>query len=129
MAKQQFINFLFSGGIAASLNWGSRPLFSSLVQFEIAVALAYMVGLFSGFTLMRLFVFLGDKRPVITQLVKYIAVNLFVLPQTLIISSILARWALPLLSIIDYAESLAHGIGIFVPVITSYFGHKYFTFR
>lgn len=129
MVKKQFINYLFSGGIAASLNWGCRFLFSELFQFEVAVVLAYLVGLLSGFTLMRVFVFTGADKPVIAQAGKYVAVNLFALPQTVIISSVLARWALPLIGIFDHAEALAHFAGILVPVATSYFGHKYFSFR
>ncbi|KLB61139.1 membrane protein, partial [Xanthomonas euvesicatoria] len=34
----------------------------------------------------------------------------------------------PYLAIDFHAETLAHGIGVAVPVVTSYIGHKYLSF-
>ena len=129
MATKQFALFLVSGGLAAALNWGSRFLFSGLFRFEAAVVLAFLVGLLSGFILMRLFVFNGAGKPIAPQVGKYIAINLFALLQTLVISLVLARWVLPSFGIVVHAEALAHLVGVLVPVVTSYFGHKLFTFR
>jgi putative flippase GtrA len=129
MLSRQFLYFILSGGLAAGLNWGSRFLFSLVVPFEIAVVLAFFVGLLSGFVLMRFFVFDGRGKPIAPQASKYVLVNLFALLQTLLISLLLARWALPAFGINDYAEGLGHLVGVLVPVITSYFGHKFLTFR
>jgi len=126
---KQFVFFLVSGGLAAALNWGSRFLFSEFVRFEVAVVLAFLVGLLSGFVLMRMFVFNGAGKPIAPQIGKYVAVNLFALVQTLVISLVLARWLLPSLGIVQYSEALAHLVGVLVPVVTSYFGHKLLTFR
>jgi putative flippase GtrA len=49
--------------------------------------------------------------------------------QTLVISLLLARWLLPSLGIVEHAEALAHLAGVLVLVVTSYFGHKFLTFR
>ena len=54
---------------------------------------------------------------------------LFLVPLTLVISLLLARWLLPSLGIVTHAEALAHLVGVLVPVVTSYFGHKFLTFR
>ncbi|WP_166224513.1 GtrA family protein [Pseudomonas atagonensis] len=129
MAVKQFAFFLASGGLAAGLNWGSRFLFSVFFQFEIAVVLAFLVGLLSGFILMRLFVFDGAGKPLAPQIGKYIVVNLLALAQTLIISIVFARWVLPAMGIVQYVEATAHLIGVLIPVVTSYFGHKLLTFR
>lgn len=129
MLSKQFFYFILCGGLAAGLNWGSRFLFALVVPFEIAVVLAFFVGLLSGFILMRFFVFDGGNKPIAPQISKYILVNLFALLQTLLISLIFARWALPAVGINDYAEGLGHLVGVLVPVITSYFGHKFLTFR
>jgi putative flippase GtrA len=129
MLAKQFLYFILSGGVAAGLNWGSRFLFSQFAPFEIAVILAFFVGLLSGFILMRYFVFDGVGRSIAPQAGKYIAVNSFALLQTLLISLIFARWALPAFGIHDNAEALGHLVGVLVPVITSYFGHKFLTFR
>jgi putative flippase GtrA len=129
VAAKQFAHFLVSGGVAAGLNWGSRFFFSDFVPFEVAVVLAFLVGLLSGFILMRAFVFNGAGKPIVPQAGKYVAVNVFALLQTLVISLVLARWLLPSVGIVEHAEALAHLVGVFVPVVTSYFGHKFLTFR
>lgn len=129
MITKQFLCFLLSGGVAAGLNLGSRFLFSQVFNFEVAVVLAFFVGLVSGFVLMRFFVFDGGGKPVVSQAGKYVAVNLFALLQTFLISLFFARWALPAVGITDNAEALGHLVGVLVPVVTSYFGHKFLTFR
>lgn len=126
---KQFILFLLSGGLAAGLNWGSRFIFSRWLPFELAVTAAFFVGLLSGFLLMRWFVFDGRGKSVIKQAGKYIVVNLFALVQTLLISSLLARWLLPEFGIVQHSEAIAHLAGVLVPVITSYIGHKRWSFR
>jgi putative flippase GtrA len=129
MATKKIFYFLLSGGVAAGLNWGSRFLFSEIFTFELAVVLAFFVGLLAGFGLMRAFVFDGANKPILPQASKYLAVNLFALLQTFLISLLLARWVLPAVGIIDHAEALGHLVGVLVPVVTSYFGHKFLTFR
>lgn len=129
MPANQFLCFLLTGGIAAGLNWGSRFLFSEIFRFEIAVFLAFLVGLLSGFFLMRLFVFSATNRPMTKQAIKYTAINILALFQTLLITLLFARWVLPELGIVEHAESLGHFVGVLVPVATSYLGHKMLTFR
>ncbi len=108
---------------------GSRFLFSEIVPFEAAVTLAFFVGCLFGFFLMRFLVFDGTGKPVLPQAGKYIAVNFFALTQTLLTSLFLAHFLLPMFGITDHAEALAHLVGVIVPLVTSYFGHKFFTFR
>ena len=129
MLTKQFSYFILSGGVAAGLNWGSRFLFSHLFPFEVAVILAFVVGLCAGFILMRLFVFEGRSAPIVPQAGKYVTVNLFALSQTLLVSSVFARFILPEIGITSNAEAVGHLVGVLVPVVTSYFAHKYHTFR
>jgi hypothetical protein len=56
-------------------------------------------------------------------------VNLFALLQTLLASVALARWVLPSLGVVSRAEALAHLVGVLVPTVTSYFGHRMITFK
>ena len=64
------------------------------------------------------------------QVIKFAGVNVVALLQTLIISLVLAHWVFPSSGITgEHAEALAHMIGVAVPVVTSYFGHKLLTFR
>ena len=126
---RQFLLFLVSGGLAAFFNWSSRFLFSLWMPFEWAIVAAFFVGLASGFIMMRLYVFGGRQKAIIPQVSKFIFVNMIALAQTLIISVVLARWILPGLGMTEHIEALAHLVGVLVPVVTSYFGHRFLTFR
>lgn len=125
----QFARYLLAGALAAAANYGSRFLFSLWVPFEIAVILAFAVGLCTGFVLMRRYAFQGGNKSLSAQAGMYVSVNLLGLVQTLIISSAMLRLALPSLGVNEHAEAIAHGIGVAVPVVTSYFGHRWLTFR
>jgi putative flippase GtrA len=125
----QFVRYLLAGGLAAVANYASRFLFSAWVPFEIAVAMAYSVGMWSGFLLMRRYAFRTGTKPAAAQAVSYVAVNVVAFAQTIVVSSALLRVAFPAFGIHDHAEAFAHAIGVAVPVVTSYFGHKLLTFR
>ncbi len=127
--KAEVLRFLIAGGIAAALNWSARFVCSFFMPFELAVVAAFTVGLVSGFTLMRYWVFGAEADPVGRQFVTYVAVNLFALVQTVVVSSVLARWLLPWAGVERHAHGIAHAAGIVVPAITSFFGHKKATFR
>lgn len=129
MISKQFFLFLISGGVAAGLNWSSRFIFSMFFSFNIAIVLAFIVGLLSGFVLMRVYVFNSLDKSIFPQFSKYIIVNFFALLQTLLISIILLRWVMPSLGVVEYAEALSHLVGVLLPVVTSYIGHKLITFR
>lgn len=129
MITQQFLRFLIAGGIAAAANFGSRFIFSIFCEYALAVFFAYLVGMFVAFLLMRGHVFQADNGPFIQQVIKFIGVNIVAVIQTLLISLLLARWLLPTIGISHHAEALAHFTGVIVPAITSYFGHKFLTFR
>lgn len=126
---QQFLLFLLCGGLAAALNWGSRFIFSIWLPFELAVVAAFIVGLLSGFLLMRWFVFIGGGQSLVSQAGKYLLVNIFALFQTLLISTLFARLLLPEIGVVKNIEALAHLVGVLTPVLTSYIGHKRWSFR
>lgn len=125
----EFLRFLMAGGVAAAANYGSRFLFSNWVSYPVAIVLAYLVGMVTAFLLMRAYVFSPGANALGVQIARFVGVNLLAVLQTLIISIVLARWALPAMGIHEQAEALAHLAGVAVPVVTSYFGHKLATFR
>lgn len=129
MLNKEFVRFLVAGGIAAGANFGSRFLFSTFMDYAPAVFFAYLVGMLVAFTLMRGHVFKAHGGALASQVGKFVGVNLLAVLQTLAISLLLARWLLPSLGIVAQAEALAHLAGVLVPVVTSYFGHKFLTFR
>lgn len=129
MITPQFIRFLVAGGIAAGANFGSRFVFSIFFAYGVAVFFAYLVGMLVAFLLMRGHVFNASQGALTLQLIKFVGVNLVAVLQTLAISLMLARWLLPSVGIENKAEALGHLVGVLVPVVTSYLGHKFLTFR
>ena len=125
----QFLRFLVAGGVAALANYGSRFLFSLWCPYGVAIVLAYLVGMVVAFVLMRQHVFQAGSGAVHSQVIRFVAVNLLAVLQTLVISLLLARWVLPALGLTQHAEAIAHLVGVAVPVVTSYFGHRMLTFR
>ncbi|MCC6531346.1 MAG: GtrA family protein [Burkholderiales bacterium] len=121
--------FLFAGAFAAGANIASRFAFSLWLPYSWAVTCAFFVGLATGFVTMRTLVFDGRGKPVVGQAFRYCVVNAFALLQTLVISLVLAHWALPAVGMAAHAEAIAHVIGVAVPIFTSYLGHRLVTFR
>jgi putative flippase GtrA len=121
--------FLVAGGIAAAANYGSRFAFSAWFSYPAAIVLAYLVGMIVAFALMRRYVFDGAAKALGPQVLKFTLVNALAVVQTLVVSLLLARWALPALGIERHVEAIAHAFGVAVPIVTSYFGHKHATFR
>jgi len=129
LLSPQFLRFLVAGGIAAGANFGSRFLFSLWFDYPVAIVLAYLVGMTVAFLLMRQRVFAAGSGALLPQVVKFAAVNLLAVVQTLFISLVLVRWLFPAIGLVEHAEALAHLVGVLVPVVTSYFGHRLLTFR
>jgi putative flippase GtrA len=125
----QLTKFLVAGGIAAAANIGSRMGFSTVLPFSVAVVLAYVVGLLSAFVLFRLFVFpqTTGNESTLGQLWRFTLINLVALPQTFLVSMFLL-YLMNHLGVGRSAETIAHSVGVMVPIITSFLGHKYFSF-
>jgi len=127
--RRQFWRFLAAGGVAAAANFGSRFLFSLWVGYELAIVMAYLVGLVIAFILMRGYVFDAARKPLGAQATIFVVVNCIALLQTLVVSVALFRWVLPYLGVVSRSEAIAHFVGVLTPVVTSYFGHRMFTFN
>ena len=129
MISKSFIMFMVSGGLAAAANFLSRIIFSLWVPYPAAIVLSFVVGLATGFVLMRKLAFKDANNTAHSQVFWYLAVNAFALVQTFCISLLFARWLLPALGVNHGAETIAHAIGVATPVLTSYVGHKHLSFR
>jgi putative flippase GtrA len=129
MASRQFISFLVTGAIAAIVNVVCRAGLTQLLSFEFSVLLAYGVGMLTAYVLARKFVFLQSRTSMRRSLAAFALVNLFAVLQTWLVSVGLRNWLLPLLGIVVLRDLIAHGIGVAVPVLSSYFGHKHISFR
>lgn len=125
----EFFQFLIVGGFAAGINFISRIGFSELVSYRYAIILAYLVGMITAFILSKYYVFEHSGRPFKNELRDFTIVNIFAVIQVWLISVALAEYFFPYISFTFYPEEVAHLIGLGIPAITSYFGHKHFSFR
>ncbi|KTD14145.1 GtrA-like protein [Legionella gratiana] len=127
--SRQFILFLFTGGIAAAINFSSRIVYSFWFNFSLSIFLAYITGMISAFILAKIIVFRRGTQSTHRSVMWFTLVNFIGIVQTWIISLGLVHYLLPLFGIERFIQEIAHAIGLVVPVFTSYIGHKRLSFR
>ncbi|NIJ89754.1 putative flippase GtrA [Xanthomonas campestris] len=128
LMSRQFALFLIAGGTAAVVNFGSRIVLSHWLHYVSAIIIAYCLGMITAFFLNKLFVFEKSDKNLHKQILWFVLVNIAAVFQTLLISLAFARIIFPYLAIDFHIETLSHGIGVAVPAVTSYIGHKYLSF-
>jgi putative flippase GtrA len=129
LGQSPFLRFVFTGGVAAGVNIGSRLALSHFAIYEIAVVLAYLLGMITAYVLAKLFVFDPSGRPVESEFIRFSLINLVALAQVWLLSVGLARQLFPAIGFSWHPETVAHVVGVLSPVITSYYGHRFFSFR
>ena len=127
--SSRFIKFVAVGGLSAALNILLRVIFNFQFSYDTSIVLSFIAALTFAFILNRYFVFQAASGGAFGQWMRFTLVNLLALIQVWAISVGLARHAFPFLNFTWHAELIAHTIGVLSPVITSYYGHKFFTFR
>ena len=127
-SRRQFIAFLAAGGFAALINIGSRILLSMIMRYEIAILVAYLCGMTVAYILNRTFVFAASGRGVGSEYTRFALVNLLAVAQVWIVSVGLARLIFPAVGFAWHGDTVAHVVGVLVPAVTSYLGHKHFSF-
>jgi putative flippase GtrA len=125
---REFALFVVCGGGAAAINVGSRIVFSRFLPFAVAVTLAYILGIITAFILNRALVFREPAKSLGQQAFWFVLINLAGLVQTLAVSLVLERWGLRWVGWTWQPELVAHMVGVAVPILSSYVGHKYVTF-
>lgn len=128
MEGARFIRFLLTGGLAAIVNLVSRHWLNFDMSFASAVAVAYLIGMVTAYTLGRLFVFDRSGRSVTDELWRFALVNVFAAAQVWIISVGLAEYVFPASGLKWHPLDVAHLVGVAAPVFTSYLGHRHFSF-
>ena len=127
--SKQFIAFLFAGGFAAVVNFGSRFFYNEYMSFGNAVIVAYITGMITAFVLSKLFVFEQSKHSTKKEFFYFTLVNVVAIIQTYVISVGLAQYIFPSINFTFYPHAIAHAAGVAFPVFTSFIGHKYFSFK
>lgn len=123
----EFLRFLGVGGIAALANLVSRYFLDFFLPFEVAVVLAYLVGMVVGFFLFQRMLF-GGKGVEARRVMRFIWVNIFGATLAWAVSSIMARIILPAIGWEWHMFEVAHLFGVAAPAISSYFLHKHYTY-
>ncbi len=124
----QFNLFLIAGGIAALINFSSRIILNIWLNFSYSIIIAYVIGMITFYLLAKTYVFIGSNQSYVKSIFYFICVNILAVAQTWLISIGLANYLFPEIGLLKFDKEIAHGIGVLVPVFTSYFGHKYFSF-
>ena len=124
----QFLKFLVTGGIAALVNLLSRYALNHVMSFEAAVVAAYLLGMATAYLLARRFVFDASGRSMASEVRRFVLVNLVALGFVWMISVGLARVVFPAIGMTWHADDIAHLIGVLAPAVTSYIGHRFYTF-
>lgn len=127
--SKQFVVFIITGGVAALANFGSRFLFNEVVDFNLAVIFAYLVGMITAFILAKIFVFKETQHTTAKSFFWFTVVNVVAIAQTYLISVGLHSYYFPYINYQTYPAATAHAIGVMFPVFTSFIGHKYLSFK
>lgn len=125
---KQFMGFIAVGGLAAFLHWLSRIMLSVWLPFSWAVALAYLIGMLVAFTLNSLFVFPKSEKPKHKQARDFVFINLALFPVVWL-ATMGINQSLQALGMLHYAEAIAHGIAITLPMFATFLIYKFFTFE
>ena len=122
----QFLIFLCTGGIAAFVNFASRIFLNSWMSFGLAVIVSYVLGMVVAFILFKLVVFKQDGD-IIKSLIKFILVNII----GIIITYYISIYVYSYLKNYDilFVKEISHFLGLSITAITSFVGHKYFSFK
>jgi putative flippase GtrA len=127
--SRQFLLFLLTGGTAAVVNFVSRIIYNIWFDYSTSILMAYLTGMVTAFVLARMYVFKDTRNGMGQSALFFTLVNVVAVAQTWAISMALALHVLPALGIRQFAPEIAHAVGVAFPVFTSYFGHKYWSFR
>jgi len=124
----EFARFVICGGIAAAINWLSRIALSDFMPLGSAIVVAYLLGMTTAFLLMKFLVFGKSRRQAHDEYIRFAIVNIVALIQVWLVTEALVKYGFPAIAWHWHAEAVAHGIGVLSPVLTSYLGHRYFSF-
>lgn len=124
---KQVALFLLAGGLAAAVNVASRIVYSLALPLPVSVVLAYVTGMVVAFGLNRWFVFENARDDVGRRAGRFVVVNLLAVLQTLAVT-LAGSWILRKGGVGDASETIAHVLGVLVPVFASYAMHKRWTF-
>ncbi|MBI1338824.1 GtrA family protein [bacterium] len=129
MSLREFVRFLAAGGVAACINLAARYVIDLVLPFEAAVAIAYLIGMAVAFILFQRTIFDHPGTSLKRRIWRFSVVNAVGFCLALGLSALFARVVLPAMGWTFRPFEVAHLIGVAAPAVSSYFGHKFWTFR
>lgn len=124
--SKEFIIFLFVGGFATFVNFLSRIILNLILEYNVSVILAAFIGLTTSYFLNKKVVFKSNAN-VVSSFIKFTLINFLAIAEIYFVSVYLNIFLQN--HEILYSELIAHCVGLCVPIITSYLGYKYFSFK
>lgn len=125
----QFFKFVLTGGFSAIVNIIARYFLNLYISYEAAIIIAYLLAMTIAYILSRRYVFEKISDEFLYESIKFAMVNAIAIVLVWVTSVGLAQLVFPAIGFNWYSEDIAHIIGVMVPAVSSYVGHKYFTFR
>ena len=125
---RRFVRFVLAAGASVPVNLAARIILSQWLEYGVAVLLAHGVGMVTAFTLTRIFVFERSGRSIRGELGRFAIVNLFSGATTWAISVSLVGYVFPAIGFHTQPELIGHIIGLGVASVTSFIGHRRFSF-
>ncbi len=123
------LRFFITSGAAALVNIGSRIPLGWVMPYSASIVVAYLIGMSTAFILARRFVFRPQPGNIRIEFLRFAGVNVLGLSQVLAISLLLKAIVFPRLGFTWHAQTVAHIIGVASPAFTSYYAHRFFSFR
>lgn len=124
----QFLQFVVAAGLSVPVNLGARVILSRWMPYEVALILSHVCGMVVAYGLTRLFVFAPSGRSVSDEMVRFAAVNVVSAAVTWLVAVALVRLVFPAVGFRQAPELVAHVAGLAVSAITSFVGHRRFSF-
>ena len=128
--SEQFLRFVFAGGIGAVINIGSRLVFRNYFKlgYELSYISAYLIGFISILFLYKKFVFPFSDLPMKSQIQRFLIINLSFAPVSAILF-ILFTYIFNFFGHTIFSELFAHAISIASPAIITFLLYKFLAFR
>jgi len=125
-----FAFFLFCGGIAAAVELSSRRLVNFWLSYSLAIVVGRLAGMLVAFLLFKFFVFkTASSGRGQAEGGWFILVNLLAMLQVWLVSVGLADYFFPWIGMVFYPRDIAHFVGVSTTALSSFIGHKFFTFK
>ena len=126
--RWQFLKFVLAAGLSVPVNLAVRVLLSHVMAYELAIVLSHLCGMLAAYVLTRSFVFGPSGRGAPIELARFALVNALSVVVTWVVAVGLLRLIFPWIGFHHAPELVAHVLGLAVASITSFYGHRRYSF-